>query len=192
MLTNYKRQHPIPIYMPDGAAVPAVGIGDYVFGDASRPNSITDVLHVPDLQQSLLSVTQLYDQGYSLAFSPSGCTIQDSTGNQVLSGFRSDGHYLIPVTSASALSVRLSAAQLWHARLGHPGRHALPDLLQVTRGIKLPKSACDTGFCPVCAQGKQSRTPYPTHGGPRAEAPLKLVHSDHCGPTNTPTISGKS
>lgn len=190
LLSNYKRQPPIPIYLPDGASIPAVGQGDYIFGDTPGRHSISGVLHVPDLRQNLLSVSKLYDQGYSLSFTPTSCSINDSTGSAALTGYRSDGHYLVPIASASALAVQLSPGQLWHARLGHPGRHALFDLRYAARGIKLSDPACETGFCQVCAQGKQTKAPYPTQGATRATEALQLVHSDICGPASTPTLSG--
>ena len=190
LLTNYNSQPPIPIYLPDGATIPAVGKGDYVFGDAPNTHSISGVLHVPDLQQNLLSVTKLYDQGYSVSFTPTGCTVIDAAGCPALTGYRSNGHYLVPIASEAVLAVQLSPAQLWHARLGHPGRHALYDLRYVTRGIKLSDHACDYGFCTICARGKQTKAPYPTQGATRATEALQLVHSDLCGPASTPTLSG--
>ena len=190
LLTNYKSMPPIPITIADGATIPAVGQGDFIFGDAPNARTIPDVLHVPDLKQNLLSVAKLYDQGYKLSFTPTGCTVTDPEGCPVLSGYRSNGHYLVPITSEAALAVQLSPGQLWHARLGHPGRHALYDLRYVTRGIKLSDHACDFGFCGVCARGKQTKAPYPTTGATRATEVLQLIHSDLCGPASTPTMSG--
>ena len=42
----------------------------------------------------------------------------------------------------------------------------------------------ENGFCESCAEGKHSRSQFPTGGGKRSDEPLGLVHSDVCGKMN--------
>ena len=45
------------------------------------------------------------------------------------------------------------------------------------------------GVCKGCAQGKNTRNPYPNSDN-KAKGILDIVHSDICGPMQTTSLSG--
>lgn len=55
---------------------------------------------------------------------------------------------------------------------------------------KLSK-AIDREFCRVCIRAKQSRLPFKGERT-RASRPIALIHTNICGPINTPTWNGKN
>ena len=63
--------------MGNGAVVQAHGKGTIEVQTKGGSRTIKDVLHVPDLEQNLLSVGQLVEHGYGLHFGDCGCIILD-------------------------------------------------------------------------------------------------------------------
>ena len=45
-------------------------------------------------------------------------------------------------------------------------------------------------ICESCVMGKQHRLPYPKSSSTGTTDVLELVHSDVCGPMNTPPVGG--
>jgi len=45
-------------------------------------------------------------------------------------------------------------------------------------------------LCEGCILGKQHRESFPSGKSIRAKAPLEIVHSDLCGPMQTPSLAG--
>jgi len=74
----------------------------------------------------------------------------------------------------------------WHARLGHIGQDRMSMLAkecpldQLTK-VKLPR-------CESCLAGKVTAKPFVKAS--RASCPLKLIHSDICGPMNVKARHG--
>lgn len=69
---------------------------------------------------------------------------------------------------------------LWHRHLGH---------MSVSNLHFLKNSPKTKLNCAVCAEGKHSRTSFPTNGS-RANELLGVVHSDVCGPMSTSPLGG--
>ena len=44
--------------------------------------------------------------------------------------------------------------------------------------------------CEACTLGKQQRNSFPSGVSRRAKEPLQLVHTDICGPLETPSLGG--
>jgi hypothetical protein len=64
---KYLRMH---IEMGDDGRYSATGIGTITFQrDSSKPFQLKNVMHVPGLKKSLVSVTMLEDRGYDVVFS---------------------------------------------------------------------------------------------------------------------------
>lgn len=78
----------------------------------------------------------------------------------------------------------------WHKCLGHVGVAVLQQL-STSGGIgKISKSDINKiANCRVCVLGKGARLPFPSSSSSLSSAPLKLLHSDLCGP-HDPTIGG--
>ncbi|XP_017629075.1 uncharacterized protein LOC108472069 [Gossypium arboreum] len=64
----------------NGNLIEAKGRGNMVINTQSGNKVIFDVLFVPDINQNLLSVGQLVEKGYLLAFKNGSCIVEDSYG----------------------------------------------------------------------------------------------------------------
>ena len=53
--------------------------------------------------------------------------------------------------------------------------------------VKGLPSINQVGVCEGCVYGKQTKRSFPVEGAWRASTPLELIHSDVCGPMNTPS-----
>jgi hypothetical protein len=54
----------------------------------------------------------------------------------------------------------------------------------------LPTLKNTLSLCEGCVFGKQTQSSYPTSPSTRAIAPLALIHTDLCGPMDTPSLGG--
>ena len=84
----------------------------------------------------------------------------------------------------------VSDAKLWHARFGHLNFASLLRLLQKSERVCLfPRlEAPPKHVCEGCILGKMQRASFPKDGSMRAERRLQLIHSDVCGPMQTPSF----
>ncbi|KAL3694940.1 hypothetical protein R1sor_008591 [Riccia sorocarpa] len=84
----------------------------------------------------------------------------------------------------------LSAAELWHNRLGHPSYESLHYMSTRKTATGLPDIPKTTNICTGCMAGKQMREPFPDHSETRATSILQLLHADLCGPFPVPSMGG--
>ncbi|GBP63981.1 Retrovirus-related Pol polyprotein from transposon TNT 1-94 [Eumeta japonica] len=68
-------------------------------------------------------------------------------------------------------------------RLGHLNYNDMKKLKDHTDGVTMPQNSELT--CVPCIKGKQARSPFPCEGS-RANQLLEIIHSDICGPMETP------
>ena len=74
---------------------------------------------------------------------------------------------------------KLTATELWHERLGHPGRDKTRKLLQLLKNERDIKLDAETPTnCAGCIQAKSTKARHGAGSGERADAPLDLVHID--------------
>lgn len=78
---------------------------------------------------------------------------------------------------------------LWHKRYGHLNFHGLKLLHEKKMVIGLPSINQVEEVCEGCIYGKHQRASFPNGKSWRAKKPLQLVHSDICGPMQTPSLS---
>ncbi|CAI7789253.1 unnamed protein product [Closterium sp. NIES-54] len=74
-----------------------------------------------------------------------------------------------------------------HLRMGHAGRQQLVECVKKRelKGVEIKEGGGQPSKCPDCTTGKLPRTSFPK-STTRASAPLELVHTDVCGPMQTP------
>jgi hypothetical protein len=82
--------------------------------------------------------------------------------------------YPLRPTQPTALSASIVPADLWHARLGHPGNKTLHQVLQ-SFDFNCNKSAVH--LCSSCQLGKHVRQPF-SSSQTVTYFPFQLVHSD--------------
>ncbi|GBN94164.1 Copia protein [Araneus ventricosus] len=130
-----------------------------------------------------VSVKQIQKTGYSVLFKDNKAIVKGKNKTFVLCELNSKGQYVsdfIPTVSNTFLA-ESEEAELWHRRSGHSGNHAL-------RKLGLPTS---DSFCENCVLSKQSAEPIGKGNRRRENAPMRMIHSDLCGPVEPATLSGE-
>ncbi|KAL4289934.1 hypothetical protein GQ457_14G000710 [Hibiscus cannabinus] len=82
-------------------------------------------------------------------------------------------------------------ALLWHLRFGHLYYGGLKELAKKNMVHGLPDMDYEGKFCEACVLEKQARTSFQKKAEYRAKHPLKLIHTDICGPITPESFSGK-
>ena len=204
-LRNYKPLH-IPIRLADHTIIYSAGIGNLLFkplinGVESQSLLFSRVLHVPQLQNNLLSVLYLTRfKGYQL-FADSQqiqfirhsrvvftATITSQTA-ALLDGITVPAS--LPVESANLSSTLPLDLSLWHRRLGHTNYGYVKELYSkdMVNGMKLSNMSKPDPICEPCLAGKMHANPFPTSES-RASKPLELIHMDLKGPIQVKSIAG--
>ena len=114
----------------------------------------------------------------------------------VMSGQLSSGIYMLswPVNVLCTPNKHLKLddvddSYLWHCRLGHINKNRISRL--VREGILNDIDCESIKICKSCLLEKLTKLPF-TEKGERAKEILGLIHTDVCGPMNTPATGGFS
>ena len=189
------------VILGDGYEVDAVGCGDVLLycdlpSGESKKCKLLEVLHVPQLSYSLLSVSVATQRGRIVSFEDTFCKIWHKDKLEAVAT-KNGNLYLL---NYSMKKVYLNAAEVeshkpkeytWHRRFGHLGVGSLQKLAdqKLVKGFNYDSSK-EIGFCQACIEGKLHKTKFPDKGGSRAVEPLELVHSDVCGKFETSSLGG--
>src|ERR1700742_3911264 len=185
------KPHSVPIRVADGTVVKSAGIGSVRFlprlqGAQSREVVFHRVLHVPSLQNNLLSVLyltskqglQVVAENHTMRFECEGTLLFTATQHGQLAYL--DGSVLHPHVAMSAASASLLplTLDLWHRRLAHTPEAVLKHLLANGNviGLHIDSSVSSDPVCEPCIAGKQHRIINKT--ATRSTVPLEIVHCD--------------
>ncbi|PKI67066.1 hypothetical protein CRG98_012604 [Punica granatum] len=167
------------------------GTGNVVIKSNSGARVISDVLYVPEIDQNLLSVSQLLNKGYKVIFEGKCCMITNLRGEELFKvPMRRKFFSLDPLEKKHlAMKGEEITSELWHKRLGHYNYKGLISMqrLRLAEGLLAMKEK--ESPCTACLLGKQSRLPFKSSSW-RATEKLQLVHTDVCGPTSEASLSG--
>ena len=98
-LTNYRAIAPKAINATNQLTFNAIGHGDHLIQVPNECSNskilLRDVLHTPDIAQTLISIRLISDAGYSVTFKDGACTIRDSNGAIVGKIPEWDGFYKV-------------------------------------------------------------------------------------------------
>ena len=175
------------LHVSDGKGLDISHIGHTTLHSPKRIFTLSNVLHVPYITKSLLSVQKLYrDNHVYFEFYASMFYVKDLiTKEFLLSGQSIDGLYVLSVSSVMSVpqafwSPYISAtADLWHRRLGHPTPRIL--YLLVSNNKVICTSRRSLAQCQACPLGKSLRLSLRPMGH-KTTAPLDLIFSDVWGP----------
>lgn len=202
---------PVDVHVANGAKLVTAGLGSVLVKLKNCEKLISNVYYVPNLSTNLLSVSELTRKGFTVKFDSKQCKIM-RTGNEVVAtASYNNGVYQLDTVGESgiAMSSRVEpetceesqevrsgrraadkvTQEVWHKRLGHLN----------SRSMNLMKNGMVSGMhfdennyknCVACIEGKQSRLPFPKKSGSRSKVILGLVHTDVCGPLQTPSLGG--
>jgi hypothetical protein len=113
---------------------------------------------VPGLTSTLVSVSQLVDDGYRVEFAKDGCTARFENDDRVaLVGRREGGGFRVVLDEIGAANAATATIPLtkdkslatWHRRLGHAGIEAIKRMAksQVVRGLTIEGTGTDLPKC---------------------------------------------
>jgi hypothetical protein len=164
--------------------------------------TIKNVLFVPNLGASLISITAATSNGMAVIFS--GEKVIFSRLNKIeMTGSRVDKLYLMDIEvhtehqnnqeeTAYVADPKKSTIEIWHQRLAHLNYKTILEMssLDLADGLSLPREcSIPEDICHGCAYGKMQRKSFTT-GRSRATYIGQLIHSDLCGPMQTPSLTG--
>lgn len=177
------------IVTASGKKIPVLGTGrSYLLQGKSRI-TLKDVLYVPDLGVSLLSVGAIVKNGYDVEFKGDTCRINNSAGKLVLSVEGRNGMFkLVEANRKEDAGHCYLSGMNWHRKLGHVNVNTLKLMTKAVDGIKL-NSTNGVEECKVCVKGKQTvqtckKSEIKTVGI------NQLIHSDVMGPMRVKSIGG--
>ena len=201
------RPHRVPIHLANNKVIYSAGIGSVVFTPniyehILEPLEFTNVLHVPELQNNLLSVLFLTRHRQftvritekAMHFVQHGkelCIAPISAGNTAyLSGITQCAPESVFSALASTSTLPLSLS-LWHRRFVHHSWDTVKQMQSeaLVDGMTVSSVGKKDPICEPCQAGKLSAAPFHSSAS-RASQPLELVHSDLHGPMSTSTHDG--
>lgn len=180
--------------MADRTSMDVTGIGTAMFQqeDSKRIMTITlkNVLHVPALENNLLSIGHIEKMGLKIVFNGGKAVIMEQNGDVVLEAKRRGRLYEIKEENATAMITKTIDDGLLHRRLEHLNLGTVKKLNKKGGRIENEMSEELDQF-ETCIKGKMSRFPFPS-GVIRTTEPLELVHTDVVGPVEPATKNGSN
>jgi hypothetical protein len=172
---------PHVVSVGNGTSVPISSSGHTSFQSPSvHVFHLKHVLLVPRLVRNLLSIRQFTRDNFcSVEYDARGFSVKDLKTRRVILCCNSEGDfYTFPGSSRRARPTALLATtdiDLWHHRLGHPGRDAMSALQRLSL-IGCNKARCTT-VCKACQLGKHVRLPFSSSNSV-SRAKFDLIHCD--------------
>ena len=187
----------------NGESVSAEAVGEVRLQFGNKYLLLDNVYFIPNISRNLISVSQLYEQSFSVNFHYNEIIILKN-GVQICCATLENGLYILHVFEPESNHTEMfrvakpksnkrqklsndNETYLWHLRLGHI---SLDRINILTKDV--PLKDLSVRFLPVCEsclEGKMTKRPFTTKGL-RATEPLELVHSDVCGPFATQARGG--
>ncbi|KAF1336396.1 Integrase catalytic core protein, partial [Globisporangium splendens] len=186
---------PVEIIIADGATMKAIGVGNIrIKIDNGRIVTITEVLHIPQLDRRLISISKLTQRGLGVRFNLTHCAIMNGDDVLVQAQRYKNIYKLNAVPEEGCFLVEHGDAQskweLWHARLGHTTFENYSRLQSEENGLPVIAQK-SYGLCGGCLKGKQTITSFPRSTGQKKTTHvLQLVHTDVMGPMATTSHGG--
>ena len=192
IFTQLDRSYTSKVRIGNGDLIDTKGKGNVAVQCNSGVRIISDVLFVPDIDQSLLSLGQLLENDFGLNFKNKTCKIFHPDGSELFSVKMKGRSFSLDLSHAGlkAFSGLVDETELWHKRLGHFHYPALNNMQKSGLVQDLPFIREENGVCKVCQLGKQARLPFPLNMTWRATERLQLIHTDTCGPMSNPSLNG--
>lgn len=189
------------IYMPfpkpqkvrfgNGAYGNAMGIGKVIVHVAQGPFSMSNVLYVPSLVASLLSVKRCMQRNCSVLFCAETQTVKlynaygllcEAIPNDGLLVLKT-GHVATDMNTVHTANISVDPEVLkWHRKLGHLGFDSLATM--ASNGLFGAQSPKPSAFlqakaeqCETCVRTKHSRNPHPARSV-KAAAVCDRIHTD--------------
>ena len=174
--------------MGDGSSHEGPAEGTILPCRSTQTCKLENVLLVPKLSYSLLSVLKASEVGKTTKFNESGCQILNKEKKIVAYATRVENLYYLKYHRKEQYlnMAEKSNEMLWHQGYGHLGEQNLKSLANNELDYNASKNI---DFCESCIGGKQHITPFDSSERHTIDL-LELVHSDVCGKISKPSIRG--
>ncbi|CAJ2663478.1 unnamed protein product [Trifolium pratense] len=181
----------------DGTLLTVAGQG-YI--QISSSIILRNVLHIPKLSTSLISIQKLTKNlSCNAIFYDNACVFQDKHSGRTIGNAKElNGLYYLdnqnlppnPLNNNNSLfseSIKTNREKvfLYHRRLGHPSFRVMKQIFPSFFKNLDVESLC----CEVCELAKHKRASFPV-SNKVSTSPFYLIHTDVWGPSNVPNISG--
>ena len=189
LLEDVKIIPPCLVGFADGNRTYATHVGIFIL---TTKITLSNVLYVPNLNFSLISMSKLLHQTNCFArLTDIICVLQDRFTRMLIgAGEERDGVYFFKDVMAARVSVsdkfvRSVDHDRWHQRLGHPSFSVLSSLKLCSLSNKyVSPLPCDT-----CFRAKQTREVFCDSSNKTRDF-FELIHCDVWGPYRTKASSG--
>lgn len=185
--------HRSGVIVANGERIEAKGIGEVEIELRSKQKrmkvTLSQVLWVPDLDGSLVSVRKLAERGFKIEFKENICTLRDDEESIVIAK-HDGGLYKLLETQQCCIANSNELHRCvheWHKVLSHRN---LKDIRSMEgEGLRIKECKC-SDECESCIRGKMSRKSFPKKATPTNEV-LDCVVSDICGPMQVESVGRK-
>ena len=173
------------ITVANGKNVEVKGVGTIEVLSNGSTLPIQDVLFVPDVKHSLLSLPSVDKKGHQVKLEKGKCVIKRNDGYLLATGSLHGQLYRMDFNPVNGEAHAAAPLELLHQRYGHVNMRKVTTIT----GRKVTK---DGRFvCEPCIKGKSSRKPFKTNRKrERKDDVGKLVHADLNGPMQVNSVSG--
>ena len=192
------------VKVANGELIPVTHVGEVrlaLYVDGIRKELIyKKAFVVPALDQNLLSLSKLWDNGYTFSsdVKTRSLLITNAETNELIC-HAPEKQGLFPLcnetwhgaTAYAARNILSSTSLLWHQRYGHLHHQGLQRLARKKMVKGLIPSMVEKEFeCEACIQGKRAKSSYISSKS-KMKFVGELVHSDVCGPIQVRSRYGK-
>ncbi|XXG89956.1 hypothetical protein AAC387_Pa12g1836 [Persea americana] len=183
------------VSLGDSTQLPVQGKGNIkIYQKDDVPAYISNVYYVPNMKSNILSLGQLLEKGYVIHMENLSLSLRDVHGRHIarvqMAKNRIFPLYLNTRLEKCFHGLINNESWKWHLRYGHLHFNGLKLLSTANMVHGLPMIEKPKHVCEACTLGKQQRNSFPVRKSWRAKAPLQLVHTDICGPLETPSLGG--
>ena len=158
------------VFVANDYTIKAIGKGKMtVTTSEDKRVAFQDMLYIPDLAHTLLSVSSMNDNGIDVTFKASGkVLLSEDNGTVIAEGYRKDNLYCLSLKNHLDSSDMQATAcmsttnnnvsnmySLWHKRMGHLSSKGLAKLSNVVDGIGEGELSTNStpSICEVCIFG---------------------------------------
>ena len=190
-------QHSVKLGNNSKMSVTGKGSVKLIFN--GKNHIVNEVYFVPELNNNLLSVGQLQENGLAILFKGGTCKIYHPERGLIAESKISINRMFILLTETQIVSSdqrcfhtnSQDLYHLWHRCYGHLSYTILQTLLHKKMVRGLPQFKVTDEVCAGCNIGKQRRDVIPKKSMWRVTQPLELIHADICGPITPMSNGGK-
>src|SRR6202522_967132 len=162
------------------------------------PHRLSNVLHVPNAANSLLSGTRFDEAGGTFIGGNEKCILKDNKGRVLGKGNKVGRLYLMDARSQSQERTNFSTTtqkqtwDQWHKNFGHIATPSLERLHRenMVNGMIVDQSSSPSKSCDICIQAKQARHSYPKEAEHCCRDASERIMSDVWGPAQKISIGG--